>query len=273
MMNLKSNKTFFASAFLIAALCIGMTGCGTCHQSCCSRDEGQINQLNSSEKKAGWRLLFDGTGTENFRSARYDHFPTNVWHVKDGLLVVEGNGGGEARDGGDIITKERFSDFELQVDFLRTPGCNSGMKIFVQPDLDPVTGQGSKATAGSAIGLEYQILDDDTHPDAKLGHNGNRQLGALYDLIPAGPDKHPNPMGQWNHALIISRGNHVEHWLNGKKIVEYDRGSDSFRAAVANSKFKKIPGFGEWKDGHILLQEHGSVVSFKNIKIRELKAQ
>ncbi len=258
---------------LAMAIAVGLflSGCGTACQSC-RQAALPDNTLSPTEKREGWKLLFDGTGAEQFRSARYQHFPTNAWHVRDGLLVVEGNGGGEARDGGDIITRERFSDFELQVDFLRTSGCNSGIKIFVQPNLDPVTGHGGKASTGSAIGLEYQILDDATHPDAKLGRNGNRQLGALYDLIPAGVDKHVNPMGEWNHALIISRGTHVEHWLNGKKIVEYDRGSAAFREAVAGSKFKNIPGFGEWKDGHILLQEHGSVVSFKNIKLRLLKA-
>ena len=270
-MNLKVTEVIFACLLFAVAV----TACRTSNQeTCCAADTGGSstpdNQLTAREKAAGWRLLFDGKSADLWRSARSDGFPSNVWQIKDGLLTVLGQGGGEARVGGDIITRERFSNFELQVDFMRTPGCNSGIKIFVQPNLDPVTGQGARASKGSAIGLEYQILDDERHPDAKLGINGDRKLGALYDLVPAGPDKHPNPMGEWNHALIISHGRHVEHWLNGRKIVEYDRGSSAFRAAVAASKFRNIPGFGEWPDGHILLQEHGSEVSFKNIKILQI---
>jgi hypothetical protein len=228
------------------------------------------NTLTAQEKAAGWRLLWDGQTTAGWRSAKGDFFPDKSWSIKDGEWSVVSTGNAEAQAGGDIITRERYSNFELTADFKATPGCNSGIKIFVQPNLDPITGQGDKAATGSAIGLEYQILDDDLHPDAKLGHDGNRKLGALYDLIPAGPNKHPNPVGQWNHARIVSRGKHVEHWLNGEKILEYDHGSDTFRAAVTRSKFAKIPGLGECADGHILLQEHGSAVSFRDIKLRLL---
>ena len=135
---------------------------------------------------------------------------------------------------------------------------------------DKVTG---KATAkGSAIGLEFQILDDLRHPDAKLGRDGDRTIGSLYDLIPAPKDKKVLPIGEWNHARILSQGRHVEFWLNGAKTVEFERGSPEFRAAVDRSKFKNIPDFGEWADGHILLQEHGSEAAFRNVKIRELPA-
>ncbi len=131
---------------------------------------------------------------------------------------------------------------------------------------------GKPTAKGSAIGMEYQILDDAHHPDAKLGRDGDRTLGALYDLFPCDPTKPVKPIGEWNHARIISQGNHVEYWLNGAKILEYDRGSGAFRDAVAKSKFKNIPDFGEWADGHIFLQEHGSEVSFRNVKIRPLPA-
>jgi hypothetical protein len=233
---------------------------------------GSHNSLTAQEKAGGWRLLWDGKTTLGWRSARGDYFPDKSWRIQDGEFRVVASGNGEAQAGGDIITRERYSNFELTADFKTTPGCNSGIKIFVQPNLDPVTGQGGRAKTGSAIGLEYQILDDERHPDAKLGRDGDRKLGALYDLIPAGPNKRANPVGQWNHARIVSRGRHVEHWLNGEKILEYDRGSRAFRAAVALSKFKHIPGFGEWADGHILLQEHGSEVSFRDIKLRVLPA-
>ena len=172
------------------------------------------------------------------------------------------SGGGESRAGGDIVTVDKYSDFELHLDFKMTPGANSGIKYFVDPKLNK--------GPGSSIGLEYQILDDQRHPDAKLGnHEGSRQLACLYDLI-KGANKHPNPVGQWNHAVVISKGNHVEHWLNGRKVLEYERRTPAFRKVIQESKYKKWDGFGEWEKGHILLQDHGNTVSFKNIKIREL---
>jgi hypothetical protein len=226
------------------------------------------NTLNPAEKAGGWKLLWNGKNTRGWRSAKSDAFPKQGWEIKDGMLTVLESGGGEAVGGGDIITKDRYSNFELKVDFKITPGANSGIKYFCQPNLDPVTGTGAKAKTGSAIGLEFQILDDERHPDAKLGRDGNRTLGSLYDLIPAAPEKHTNPIGEWNTAYILSQGNHVEHWLNGQKVLQYERNSPEFREIVAQSKYKNIPGFGEWADGHILLQDHGNTVSFRNIKIR-----
>jgi hypothetical protein len=246
------------------------TSCSTC----CKKNSAAPNTLTEREKADGWQLLWDGKTTDGWRSPKSDEFPVKSWHIAAGVLTVDPgltNGEAEAQLGGDIITRERYSNFELQVDFKMTTGCNSGIKIFVQPSISPVDKVTGKPTGvGSAIGLEYQILDDVNHPDAKLGRNGDRKLGSLYDLIPCDPGKPVNPMGEWNHALIISRGTHVEHWLNGKKILEYDRSSPEFHEAVALSKFKDIPDFGEWPDGHILLQEHGSEVSFRNVKIRLL---
>ncbi|HET7626390.1 MAG TPA: DUF1080 domain-containing protein [Verrucomicrobiae bacterium] len=235
-----------------------------------TKSEPMPNTLTEKEKRDGWRLLWDGKTTDGWRSARGGDFPHKSWKIQNGVLSVLSSGNAESQAGGDIITDERYSNFELKVDFKTTPGCNSGIKYFVQPALAPITGSGQKAAVGSAIGLEYQILDDARHPDAKLGRNGDRTLGSLYDLIPASKNKHPNAIGEWNHARIIVRGNHVEHWLNGEKIVEYERGSPEFRKLVAESKYHNIPNFGEWADGHILLQEHGSDVSFRNIKIRLL---
>ena len=231
----------------------------------------QNNTLTDAEKAAGWRLLWDGRTTEGWRSARSESFPTKSWVIADGEFKVVSSGNAEAQSGGDIITRQRYANFELTADFKTTEGCNSGIKIFVQPNISPIDKVTGKPTGkGSAIGMEFQILDDLHHPDAKLGRNGDRTEGSLYDLIPAPKDKIAKPVGEWNHARIVSRGKHVEFWLNGAKTVEFERGSPEFRRAVALSKFKDIPDFGEWPDGHILLQEHGSAVSFRNIKIREL---
>ena len=230
------------------------------------------NTLSDSEKSAGWELLWDGKTTDGWRSARSENFPAEGWAIQDGVIAVHENGGEESAKGGDIITRKKYSNFELSVDFRITPGCNSGIKIFVQPDLSPIDKKTGKPTAvGSAIGLEFQILDDQLHPDAKLGRDGNRTIGALYDLISPSKDKILKPVGEWNNARIISRGKHVEFWLNGSKTVEFERGSREFRDAVAASKYRDIPNFGEWADGHILLQEHGSEASFRNIKIRTPK--
>lgn len=238
--------------------------------------KGVNNTLTEQEKADGWKLLWDGKTTDGWRSPKSDSFPTQSWSIVGDVLTVDAgltNGEAEAQSGGDIITRDRYSNFELTADFKCSPGCNSGIKIFVQPNISPIDKVTGKPTGvGSAIGLEYQILDDLKHPDANRGRDGDRKLGALYDLIPCDPTKPVNPVGEWNRAHIISKNGHVEHWLNGRKILEYDRGSDAFRAAVAASKFKDIPDFGEWPDGHILLQEHGSEVSFRNVKIRVLPA-
>ena len=233
-----------------------------------------INTLTAEEKAAGWRLLWDGKTSEGWRSAKSDKFPEHGWSMKDGVLTVHDNQGEESAGGGDIITIKRYSDFELLADFKLTPGANSGIKIFAQPNISPIDKKTGKPTAvGSAIGTEFQVLDDAKHPDAKLGKDGNRTVGSLYDLMPAPTNKVVEPMGEWNHARILSQGKHVEFWLNGQKTVAFERGSEAFRKHVAESKFKDIPEFGEWADGHILLQEHGNEVSFRNVKIRELSAK
>jgi len=220
------------------------------------------NQLGSYE--GGFKFLFDGKTTNGWRGARLDGFPKSGWVIENGVLTVLESGGGESEAGGDIITVDKYSDFELHLDFKLTPGANSGIKYFVDPELNK--------GPGSSIGLEYQLLDDQRHPDARLGnHKGSRALTCLYDLIEADNYvKCPNPIGQWNHAVVISKGNHVEHWLNGRRVLEYERKTPEFRKLIQESKYKTWPGFGEWEKGHILLQDHGNTVSFKNIKIREL---
>ncbi|MEO5711955.1 MAG: DUF1080 domain-containing protein [Luteolibacter sp.] len=229
------------------------------------------NTITDAEKAEGWSLLWDGKTNEGWRSPKSDSFPAKGWTIKDGVLSVFENGGEEAAGGGDIITRKRYSDFELTVDFKITTGANSGIKIFVQPNLSPIDKKtGKPAAVGSAIGMEFQILDDKVHPDAKLGKDGDRTIGSLYDLIPAPADKKVLPIGEWNHARILSKGRHVTFWLNGGKTVEFERGSKDFLERVAASKYKDIPEFGEWADGHIMLQEHGNQVFYQNVKIREL---
>jgi len=228
------------------------------------------NTLSARDKQNGWRLLWDGKSTTGWRSAFGEDFPEKSWLITNDEFVVLSTGNGESQAGGDIITRDTYSNFELTVDFKITTNCNSGIKYFVHPDVNPVTSSGARAAKGSAIGYEFQILDDERHPDAKLGRNGDRRLGSLYDLLPASTTKKVNPIGEWNTARIIVRGNRVEHWLNGEKILDYDRTSSEFQKAFAQSKFKNIAEFPTWTDGHILLQEHGSIAYFRNIKIRVL---
>jgi len=225
----------------------------------------QDNTLTDKEKKQGWKLLFDGKTTSGWKGAFIDKFPEKGWSIDAGTISVDASEGKESTNGGDIVTLDLYDNFEFQADFKLTTGANSGIKYFVDP------AQPAPKDARSAIGLEFQVLDDAVHPDAKLGRDGNRTIGSLYDLIPAASNKKVNPIGEWNTARIISKGKHVEHWLNGKKVLQYERGSDMFKQLVAMSKYKTIPGFGLVDKGRILLQDHGNKVYYKNIKIRVLK--
>lgn len=222
------------------------------------------NNLSQQEKAAGWKLLFDGVSSKGWVGAYKTAFPEKGWVIKDGLITVMPSGGAESNNGGDIVTTEEFSAFDLSFDFKLTPGANSGVKYFVTL---------SEANKGSAIGLEYQVLDDTLHPDAKLGREGNRTLASLYDMIKAQKNKRfIKQPGNWNTGrVIVYKNNHVEHYLNGVKVLEYERGSQAFRDLVAISKYKVWPNFGEAAKGHILLQDHGNEVSFRSIKIRTLQ--
>ncbi|HXS56170.1 MAG TPA: DUF1080 domain-containing protein [Hanamia sp.] len=221
------------------------------------------NNLTAYEKNSGWNLLFNGKDATGWKGAYKTGFPEKGWEIKDGIISVISSGGKESANGGDIVTTGQYAAFDLSFSFKLSPGANSGVKYFVTLD---------QHNTGSAIGLEYQVLDDALHPDAKLGRDGNRTLSSLYDLITA--PKQPrfvHKIGEWNAGrVIVYPNNHVEHYLNGVKVLEYERGSKSFREIVAISKYKSWPNFGEAKRGHILLQDHGDTVSFKSIKIREL---
>jgi hypothetical protein len=230
-----------------------------------NRDVKQINQIANtiSEREAaeGWKLLWDGKTSEGWRGAKLDRFPDKGWSIENGILKVQKGNGGESANGGDIVTTRPYKNFKLKVDFRITEGANSGIKYFVDTNLNK--------GEGSAIGCEYQILDDKRHPDAKLGVNGNRTLGSLYDLIPA-PENKPFRSGFFNTAMIVVNGNHVEHWLNGVKLLEYERNNEEWNQLVQTSKYKDWPNFGNAEEGLILLQDHGDEVWFQNIKIKEL---
>jgi hypothetical protein len=226
----------------------------------------QSNTLTDYEKKDGWKLLFDGKTSNGWVGAYKKTFPEKGWEIKDGIMKVLSSAGAESANGGDIVTTEQFSAFDLSFEFKLTPGANSGVKYFVTL---------SEKNQGSAIGLEFQLLDDTLHPDAKLGRDGNRTLASLYDLIKAKKQtrfiKQP---GNWNTGrIIVYPNNHVEHYLNGVKVLEYERGSQAFRDLVAISKYKLWPDFGEAKQGYILLQDHGNEVNFRSIKIKRLSSK
>jgi hypothetical protein len=224
------------------------------------------NTLTQDEKNSGWRLLFDGKTSSGWIGAYKETFPGKGWEIKDGTISVLSSEGKEGANGGDIVTSEEFKAFDLSFDFFLTPGANSGVKYFVR--LSP-----EEKNSGSAIGLEYQVLDDTLHPDAKLGRDGDRTMASLYDLIKANKQKRfIHPMGQWNTGrIIVYPNNHVEHYLNGIKVLEYERGSKEYKDLVAISKYKVWHDFGEAPQGHLLLQDHGNNVSYRSIKVRELK--
>ncbi|MDF7820263.1 DUF1080 domain-containing protein [Runella sp. MFBS21] len=204
------------------------------------------NTLSKKEKAEGWKLLWDGKTSNGWKSTKGDNFPDKGWSVDGGALKVL-----KSARGGDIITTTKYKNFVLKVDFKLTEGANSGIKYFVDP---------------SGIGCEFQVLDDEKHPDAKAGVEGNRTLGSLYDLIAAAPNK-PYKNGEFNTAMVVVNNNKVEHWLNGVKIVEYERNNQMWRALVNYSKYKKYADFGNAAEAPILLQDHGDEVWFKNLKI------
>jgi hypothetical protein len=221
------------------------------------------NVLSPQEKTNGYKLLFDGKSNAGWVGAYKNVFPAKGWEINNGILSVLPSNGAESTNGGDIVTKEQFAAFDLSFEFKLTEGANSGVKYFVTL---------SEQNEGSAIGLEYQVLDDDKHPDAKLGRDGNRTLASLYDLMTAKKILGSlRPIGTWNRGrVVVYPNNKVEHYLNGVKVLEYQRGSDEYKQLVALSKYKKWPNFGEATKGHLLLQDHGNSVSYRTIKIKTL---
>lgn len=224
----------------------------------------KVNELSQKEKEEGWKLLFDGKTTEGWRGYNKDSFPSQGWIVEDGTIKVLGTGSGEAGGGGDIIYDEQFKDFELTLEWKISEGGNSGIFYLAQE----IEGEPIYTSAP-----EMQILDNDKHPDARLGKDGNRQAGSLYDLIPAKP-QNAKPVGEWNKISILVYRGTVVHNQNGENVVEYHLWTDHWKEMVKNSKFKDWENFlnagGEEKQGFIGLQDHGDDVWFRNIKIKKL---
>jgi hypothetical protein len=228
----------------------------------------EANQLTDVERAAGWRLLFDGKTLQGWRGLGRDTVPTAHWTVNDGAIEKIASGrvplapDGQPLAGGDLMTDATYGDFELTFEWKVSPGANSGIKYNVSEELSRTL-----EPRYAAKGFEYQVLDDDRHPDGKLA---THRSGALYDLIAPNDRKRLHPVGEWNRSRIIFRGTHGEHWLNDEKVVEYDLGTPAFDAALKGSKFRSIPWFAERRRGHIVLQDHNDAVWFRALKIREL---
>lgn len=217
------------------------------------------NRLTKEEKKAGFTLLYDGRTGKGWRGFHAKDFPPAGWVTKGGELRRDPAAAAKA---GDIITRDKYVAFEMLFEWKIAPGGNSGVKYFVDEAL-------GKPDSTSGLGFEYQILDDERHPDAKLGADGNHRTGALYDLIPPASAA-AKPAGEWNQARLLVNGTHVEHWLNGVKVVEFEKGSPDLQSRLAKSKYKDIAGFAAGPSGHILLQDHGDAVAFRGLKLRRI---
>jgi hypothetical protein len=208
------------------------------------------NQLSKEERKAGFKLLFDGKTTKGWRAYGKKEVPPS-WKVVDGSLALVEKGGA------DLMTVAQYDNFELLIDWKVAEGGNSGIMYRVAESKGPPY----------VTGPEYQVLDDARHPDANKGKEGTHRAGALYDLYP--PAKNVvKPAGEWNTTKIILDGSKVEHWLNGEKVVEAEIGSEDWNKRVAASKWATHAQFGKVPKGHIDLQDHGDKVEFRNIKLR-----
>lgn len=232
----------------------------------------RINVLTGQERAEGWELLFDGETFAGWRGLGRGSIPEGHWIVEAGSIRKVASGDvpkaadGQPLEGGDIMTIATYENFELAFEWKVALGANSGIKYNVSEEMST-----SVPPEYAALGYEYQILDDEKHPDAQNGPN--RTASALYDLMGPSEQKALRPVGEFNQARIVFRGKHAEHWLNGEKVVAYDLDSDDFKERFEASKYQSIPGFADKRKGHIVLQDHGDDVWFRNIKIRELSVE
>jgi hypothetical protein len=214
-----------------------------------------------------WRSLFDGKTFAGWRGLGYDSVPTAHWKIANGTIMKVPTGqvarmpDGQPASGGDLMTTRAFRNFDLEFEWKVAPGANSGVKYNVSEEIS------MKSANHAALGFEYQVLDDSLNEDNKIP---SHRAGALYDLVPPGTAKTLMKVGEWNTSRIVLRGNHGEHWLNGKKVVDYDLGTPRMDSLLAKSKYKSIAGFADRRAGHIVLQDHGDAAWYRNIRIREL---
>ena len=233
-------------------------------------EEPVHNQLTDAEREAGWQLLFDGETFAGWRGLGRDDVPQGHWRVEDGTIRKVASGevptaaDGQPLEGGDLMTLERWRDFELSLEWKVAPGANSGVKYNVSEEMSQAA-----PPLHAALGFELQILDDALHPDAQNGPN--RTAGALYDLVEPSSEKELAPVGEFNQSRIVFEGGRGRHWLNGKQVLEYDLESEDFRARLERSKYAPIAGFADVRQGHLVLQDHGDDVWFRNIKVRSEK--
>jgi len=226
--------------------------------------------LASLAAATDWRELFDGKTLSGWRGLGRSDVPAGHWAVEDGAIRKIETGSvaliadGQPVEGGDIISLATFEHFELSFEWKVAPGANSGIKYNVSERMST-----EAAPETAALGFEYQVLDDERHPDALNGPN--RTAGALYDLIEPNESKHLRPVGQFNSGRIVLRGSHGEHWLNGEKVIEFDLSSEDFRKRLEKSKYAPVAGFADRRVGHIVLQDHTDDVWFRNVRIRELE--
>jgi hypothetical protein len=251
--------THLATAIIVASLSLAGAA-----------QNAPINALTAAERQAGWKLLFDGRTLTGWRSYDPQMDLTKGWSVVDGCLKNAKNNGRPGTGGGDIVTVDQFTDFDLRFEWRISPAGNSGVKYLV---MERLGAPGAPMYVGddgrSAIGHEYQLIDDLHHPDALIGPI--RQTASFYDVLPPASTKRTKPVGDFNDSRVLVQGKHVEHWLNGDKVLQYELESPTLAAAIAKSKFKNVTTFAAKAKTPILLQDHGDEVWFRNVKILTLQ--
>jgi len=254
--------------FLVTALGLFAVSCAGENSTESAEASSSPNTLTAAEQEAGWTLLFDGEDLSQWTGLGRDSIPRGHWQIEDGVLRKVETGevpraaDGQPLEGGDIMTKKTYRNFELKLEWKASEAGNSGIKYNVSDSLST-----AHEPVYAALGFEYQLLDDERHPDSE---EPSHRSAALYDLIAPGEQKSLNPAGEWNRARLVFRGPRGEHWLNGEKVLEYDLTSARFDSLFAASKYADIEGFRTRRAGHIVLQDHTTDFWFRNIKIREL---